>query len=246
MPRGKVMKHMVAGDNLALVIGRQGQVVGSMPWNVAFITDDIIDFNIFYRGGGLVFPLYLYQEDMGQVTKTPNLDPKIYASIKKAIPDISPEKLFDYIYAILHSPTYRARYAEFLKSGFPRIPYPSNPDIFDSLVKKGVALRKLHLMESGLLDDLITTYPEAGNNEVVKPQYDDGKVFINETQYFGNVPMVAWEFYIGGYQPAQKWLKDRKKYILSVDDIMHYQRIIIALVETDSLMKEIDKIYFYP
>jgi hypothetical protein len=69
-----------------------------------------------------------------------------------------------------------------------------------------------------------------------------GKVYINETQYFSNVPEVAWNFYIGGYQPAQKWLKDRKDRELSYDDILHYQKIIVALTETDRIMKELDKI----
>ncbi len=104
-------------------------------------------------------------------------------------------------------------------------------------------------MESDTLNDLLTTYPESGNNEVTaigKNSYRDGNVYINETQYFGNVPQVAWEFYIGGYQPAQKWLKDRKGRELSVDDIMHYQRIIVALTNTDRIMKEIDQIDFLP
>ena len=101
-------------------------------------------------------------------------------------------------------------------------------------------------MESEMLDDLITSYPESGNNEVVKPRHEDGKVWINETQYFGGVPFVAWEFYIGGYQSAQKWLKARKGRTLSVDDIMHYQRVIVALTNTDRIMKEIDEIDFLP
>ena len=117
--------------------------------------------------------------------------------------------------------------------------------MFNVLAKKGAGLRSLHLMESDTLDDLITTYPEAGDNEVQtisKNSYRDGKVWINESQYFSNVPELAWNFYIGGYQPAQKWLKDRKGRTLSVDDIMHYQRIILALTETDRIMKEIDEI----
>lgn len=247
MPRGTVMRHLQAGDNLGLVVGRQGQVVGNMEWNLTYITKDIIDFNVFYRGGGLVFPLYRYDVDFDEIeTRSPNLNPKIYAKIKEAIPDITPESLFDYIYAVLHSPAYRQRYAEFLKSDFPRIPYPTDPGIFHKLAAKGAELRALHLMESEALDHLITTYPVDGDHEVVKPRYEDSKVWINATQYFGNVPKVAWEFYIGGYQPAQKWLKDRKGRNLSVDDIGHYQRVIVALVETDRLMKEIDKINFLP
>ena len=87
---------------------------------------------------------------------------------------------------------------------------------------------------------MITGYPADGNNKVTKARYLDGNVYINDTQHFSNVPKVAWEFYIGGYQPCQKWLKDRKDRELSYEDILHYQKIVVALVETDRLMKEID------
>jgi hypothetical protein len=127
-----------------------------------------------------------------------------------------------------------------LKIDFPRVPYPKDAPTFWSLVEKGGAIRALHLLESPLLDTFITTYPESGTNQVGKVRYDNGKVYINETQYFDKVPQIAWEFYIGGYQPAQKWLKDRKDRVLTFEDILHYQKIIIALTETDRLMKEID------
>jgi predicted helicase len=192
-------------------------------------------------------PLYRYESLMdGVEQKVPNFDPKIYAAIKKAIPDVTPESLFDYIYGVLHAPAYRERYAEFLKSDFPRIPYPHNVKIFNALAEQGAKLRGLHLMESPALDIPITTYPIDGDHEVTKPRFEGGNVYINDTQYFGNVPEVAWTFYIGGYQPAQKWLKDRKGRTLSIDDIMHYQRIIIALRNTASIMQDIDKIDFLP
>ena len=239
-----VMGHMTR-DNIALCAMRQ---FSDNDFTFAFVSKGLIDNRVFYstRGRANLFPLYLYKDDMGIETKVPNLDPKIFATIKSSIPDVTPEGLFDYIYAVLHSPTYRERYAEFLKIDFPRIPYPDDPAIFHALAEKGAALRALHLMESDTLDDLITTYPQSGDNEVIKPRYEDGDVWINESQYFGSVPEVAWNFYIGGYQPAQKWLKDRKGRTLDVDDIIHYQRIIVALVETDKIMREIDTIEFLP
>ena len=97
-------------------------------------------------------------------------------------------------------------------------------------------------MESPVVEQYITQYPIDGDNVVRKAKYENGKVYINETQYFDSVPQVAWEFYIGGYQPAQKWLKDRKDRKLEFDDILHYQKIVVALTETDRLMKEIDKV----
>jgi predicted helicase len=154
---------------------------------------------------------------------------------------------------VLHSPTYREKYKEFLKIDFPRVPYPKDQDTFWQLVQLGGELRQIHLLESPTVGKYITGYPEDGNNVVTKPNFEKqpltealevtvGHVYINDTQYFSNVPEVAWNFYIGGYQPAQKWLKDRKDRELSYEDILHYQKIIVALTETDRLMKEIDLI----
>jgi Type ISP C-terminal specificity domain len=122
---------------------------------------------------------------------------------------------------------------------------------FETLIGLGSQLRQIHLLESQLTDNYIIKYPIDEDNIVVKPKlhltgFENlsglGNVYINETQYFENVPEVAWNFYIGGYQPAQKWLKDRKDRELSTEDIFHYQKIIVALSETDRLMKEIDEI----
>jgi very-short-patch-repair endonuclease len=154
----------------------------------------------------------------------------------------TPSDILDYIYAVLHSPTYREKYKEFLKIDFPRVPYPKDKATFWKLVKLGGEIRQVHLLESPAVENYITQYPEDGRNVVVKPKYTSGKVYINDTQYFDNVPQIAWDFYIGGYQPAQKWLKDRKGRTLEYDEISHYQKIIVALTETDRLMKEIDRV----
>ena len=154
----------------------------------------------------------------------------------------APIDLLDYIYAVLHSPTYREKYKEFLKIEFPRVPAPLDRVEFMQLVKLGGELRQIHLLESSTVEKYITQYPEDGDNIVTKPVYKNGNVYINEDQHFANVPEVAWNFYIGGYQPAQKWLKDRKGRELNYDDILHYQKMVVALNETDRIMKEIDKI----
>ena len=173
----------------------------------------------------------------------------------------APIDLLDYIYAVLHSPAYREKYKEFLKIDFPRVPYPKDVTSFWQLVKLGGQIRQIHLLESPVVENYITQYPIDGDNTVTKikieenyelvdgacitmidPVYKMGRVYINDTQFFQMVPLNAWEFYIGGYQPAQKWLKDRKGRTLEFDDILHYQKIIVALTETDRLMKEIDKI----
>lgn len=211
-------------------------------------------------GSAPIFPLYLYPETNGQQTieqtteRSPNLNPEIVNQIAEKLGltftneketntnTFAPIDILDYIYAVLHSPTYREKYKEFLKIDFPRVPYPTNQETFWQMVKLGGDLRQIHLLESPVVDKYITQYPVSGNNEVTKITYTEGKVYINETQYFNNVPEVAWNFYIGGYQPAQKWLKDRKGRKLEFEDILHYQKIIVALTETDRLMKEIDEI----
>ena len=174
----------------------------------------------------------------------------------------TPLDILDYIYAVLHSPAYRDKYKEFLKIDFPRVPYPTNAASFWKLVELGGQLRQLHLLESPEVEKPITKYPVGGDNVVTKitfntyiydPEIPDkdgnisypdylGTVYINDTQYFADVPTSAWEFYIGGYQPAQKWLKDRKGRTLEFEDILHYQKIIVALAATARLMKEIDAV----
>ncbi len=165
----------------------------------------------------------------------------------------APIDLLDYIYGVLHSPTYREKYKEFLKIDFPRVPYPEDADTFWQLVNLGSQLREIHLLESPTVDNFITSYPMEGTNEIttaiarkdwqiIDKENQLGRIWINDTQYFDNIPLTAWEFYIGGYQPAQKWLKDRRDRTLGFDDILHYQRVIVALFETDKLMREIDLI----
>ena len=122
------------------------------------------------------------------------------------------------------------------------MPYPKDAVSFKELVNIGAELRLLHLLESPKVNKFITTYPVAGSDTIEKLIYKDGNVYINKDQYFGNVPESTWNFYIGGYQPAQKWLKDRKGRTLTNEDIEHYQKMIVALSETDRIMKEIDKI----
>jgi predicted helicase len=279
-PRAEVMQHFTKGKNVGLIIGRQGQAVGSMTWNLSFITNSMTDLNLYYRGGGTTYPLYVYPEANGQQTigqkseRTPNLNTEIvkliaeklglaFTTEKEITKDtFAPIDILDYVYAVLHSPTYREKYKEFLKIDFPRVPYPKDKDTFWQLVKLGGEIREIHLLESPTVEKYKTKYPVDGDNKVSKIKfipyiytnevpdengnfnYPDylGSVYINETQYFADVPTSAWEFYIGGYQPAQKWLKDRKERTLEFDDILHYQKIIVALTETNRLMNEINKI----
>lgn len=263
--RFEVMKHFLY-PNVGLIIPRQT----TQDYRHSFISNKIIGGNITASaklfGTGCLFPLYIYPPTTGQQTidqtyvRTPNLNLEIVERIGNGIgmwfaperPDYNkqteetnmfyPIDILDYIYAVLHSPKYREKYKEFLKIDFPRVPYPKDQRNFWKLVELGTELREIHLLSSLKVSKYITHYPVDGSNVVNKVKYEEGKVFINETQYFDLVPEVSWTFYIGGYQPAQKWLKDRKGRTLDVDDILHYQKIIVALFETDRIMKEIDKI----
>jgi len=227
------MDHLYyANDNIALLVAKQSKNT------LAFLSNDIVSKHAL-TDSTYTLPLYLYTKDGA---RTSNLNKEIVDEFEKIVDKTPLENIFDYIYACLYSPSYREKYKEFLKIDFPRVPYPKNAVQFKELVEKGRELRKLHLMESSLLNKLITTYPEAGDDKVEKIEYHDGKVYINASQYFGNVSEIAWNFYIGGYQPAQKWLKDRKGRILTSEEIEHYQKIIVVLVETNRIMKEIDGI----
>jgi len=265
-PRSQVMNHIADKQNISMIIGRQGQAIGDGEWNIIHISNRCVDSNIFYRGRGTVFPIYIYQLNFEQQSneqspeRTPNLNDEIVkqiavklgltftnekdtsTSLSGSPTTFAPIDILDYMYAVLHSPTYREKYKEFLKIDFPRVPYPKDQDTFWQLVDLGSQMRQIHLLESPRIEKYITQYPIDGDNVVTKPKFQDSKVYINETQYFNFVPLMVWGFSIGGYQPAQKWLKDRKGKVLEFEDIQHYQKIIVALSETIRIMEEIDKI----
>lgn len=187
-----------------------------------------------------VFPLYLYTNEFGKETKVANLNDEEWQKFNNAIGRVAPpEELLAYIYAVLHSPSYRERYKEFLKVDFPRIPLPTSESEFVRLVQIGHQLIDLHMMRNTQSWKCDTTFPEPGSQQIDMLKWKDKKVWINKQQYFGNVPEEVWDFYIGGYQPAQKWLKDRKGRTLVFDDIKHYLYIIHALAETIKLMQKI-------
>ena len=254
-PRYSVMSHLSKGI-YGLSFTRS--IPANQEFNHVMAVNQIMDIHII-GGQSYVAPLYLYENDSEQKSfftqnRKPNLNMDIVKSLETTLGlSFTPEKentegtfapidILDYIYGVLHSNKYRTKYKEFLKIDFPRIPYPASADYFFKIAKLGKELREIHLMEAPEVKEYITSYGVSGDNEVIKPEYKDNKVYINRTQYFDNVPEVAWNFYIGGYQPAQKWLKDRKGRILSYDEILHYQKIIKALVLTNDIMQQIDGI----
>lgn len=241
-PRHEVMRHFVGVKNLGLLTSKG---VKDRRFAHVFVTTHISE-AIFLSGttgsNAMNFPLYLYPspQDLDQSRRI-NYDSALYAKLQTLADDPvrgSPDEVavFDYIYGTLHSPSYRQTYAEFLKIDFPRIPWPTSPANFWTVSDLGGHLRRLHLMEPAAI--VSTPYPFKGEGSGLVDQirYANGQVWINATQYFDAIPAMAWDFFIGGYQPAQKWLKDRKGKLLSFDDIKHYQRILKILAETDRIM----------
>lgn len=264
MPRSEVMRHFLAGPNLGLSFNRN--IEQRRPFTDVFVFDRLIQHHsLSNKEVNNIAPLYLYPgEGAGRI---PNLVDEHVREFESRLSltfvgdgeysrssSFSALDVFDYVYAVLHSPTYRTNFYEFLKTDYPKVPYP-NPDTFWPLVDLGGRLRDLHLLDSALLDDTNSTYPVEGDNRVTRKMTktsrgyeqtnsETGRVWINDSQYFDNVPLIAWEFHIGGYQPAQKWLKDRNGMELSFNDIRHYQSIIAALMETHRLMHEVDSLLY--
>lgn len=237
--RTETMEHLVNQENISLVAMRQA--TDSSLYNQVIVTTAAVDNRYMYSGKGITIqmPLYLYGQDGN---KKPNLDSEIVKKIETVVGGSAPEDIFDYIYAVLHSPTYREKYNEFLKSDFPRVPYPENKEKFWKLVALGRHLRELHLLTHPTIQNSITTFSIAGTDIVGKTTYKNNRVYINDTQYWEGVPKAVWEFYIGGYQPAQKYLKDRKGKKLSSAEFENYEKMIVSLTETIKIMKEIDKV----
>jgi predicted helicase len=250
--RKEVMRNMLH-ENLALCIGRAGHVVGAeKPWNVVFCAECIEDLNLFYRGGNVNFPLYLYpDEDLynnsnRKYEREVNIDLKVFDTLKKTYgKQPKPEEILYYVYSVLYSNAYRKNYAEFLKSDFPRIPFCTDYTLFKRLAKLGGELIDLHLMKSKNLDRPVARFEGKGDNLVEDVKYDEKKklVWINAGRHFGPIARDVWEYQIGGYQVMAKWLKDRKGQRLQLDDIKHYCRIATAIKQTISIQKRIDKIY---
>lgn len=266
-PCQKVMRQMLAGKILGLITTRSIGI--GRGWEHVFCTSSIIQHHtVSLKEVNYLFPLYTYEippsnpllsrnrKEPEVPIPRPNLSPEFLEDISGKLgmtfvsegrgdlkKTFTPEDVFHYLYAILHSPTYRSRYAGFLKIDFPRIPLTSNPKLFGSLGSLGEELVSIHLLEKDL--SLSTTFPIPGENIVESVRYElenKGQVWINATQYFEGIPPDVWSFHIGGYQVCQKWLKDRKGRALGYQDLIHYQKTVAALSETAKIQSQIDEV----
>ncbi len=261
-PRKELLEHVVDKENLCIGLGRQGSAVNDPIWSLISVARIPIDANIFRRGGITIFPLSIYRKN-GEDVATEfqyNFASEFLEKIAnrvglKLLPQdkgdlqqtFGLEDIFNYMYAIFHSPAYRKRYADFLKNDFPRLPLTSNVDLFRELCTIGNRLVRLHLMEE--TGEPLPIFPRMGSNVVDVARYTEpgagsekGRIWINKAQYFEEVALEIWQLRIGGYQVCQKWLKDRKGRVLSGEDVEHYKCLVASLGETLTLMKMIDRV----
>lgn len=272
MPRPEVMAHMNVGPNVALVTTRQTRE----PWDALCTRSMAGHKSCAAYDINSLFPLYLYPRASDSSNgslhseRSANLAPAFIDDISRRIgltyvPDgtgdlqttFGPEDVFHYIYAVLHSPAYRSRYAELLKGDFPRVQLTGELGLFRTMCSLGAELAALHLLESPLVSDHVIAYPLPGDDTVASgfPRYrppgepepgtgvslGEGRVYINPRQYFTPVGVDIWRFRIGGYQVCEKWLKDRRGRELAYEDQLHYKKVLVAIRETIRLMHEIDR-----
>ena len=250
-PRREVTRHMVAGENLGLCTSR-GHEIGR-GWEHVFCCNQIIDHHIVsLKEVNYLLPLYRYPTPEGERTRKGELfeETEPFENLTKNFRTFvdkeykhhySPEDIFGYIYAVLHSPAYRAKYLEFLKSDFPCIPFVDNSKTFEALSALGWELVQVHLLKS--VPQKLKVDISPGNFKVEKPTYNDQsqRLNINKTQYFTPVPQDVWDFHIGGYQVLNQYLKARKGRTLSLDEIQNVQDIVNVLRFTIDQMQRIDK-----
>ena len=264
MPRPTISRHLLTGQNLALCVCR---VVKSPVWQHALITDKITESSyISNRTSEVchVFPLYLYpdpEELELAADRSLNFKPGFLKTFSERLvlpqtapsglpAGVSPEEILAYLYAILYSPTYRERYSDFLKHGYPRIPLPRDVEHFRKLSALGGELIDWHLLKASQPQMASTgsgrqprhRFEGEGEGVVSQVQYVDGSVWINPTQYFTAVPLYVWDYEVGAHQVCEKWLKDRRGSALSRDEVRQYRNILVAVAETLQLMEEIDEL----
>jgi predicted helicase len=188
--------------------------------------------------------LFSQHESGGE--RVPNIAPKVIEALKAAFKkQPTPEEIFYYIYAVLYSNAYRKKYAEFLKTDFPRAPFTKDYKLFNKLAENGEELVELHLLKSKKLIKPIARCEGSGDLRVVKLSYDakEKRVYINPEKYFAGVPPEVWGYHIGGYQVSEKWLKDRKGKGLSSEQVAHYTKVVTAIAETISIQRFLDDLF---
>ena len=244
--RERVMCHLLV-ENVALTTSRQSGVIGATEFDAATVVNRPVDFNYYRRGGEYVFPVYLTATDVGQdsAVQRENLSSEFREFIDSEYEHhYTPEEILGYVYAVLHAPTYRTRYAEFLRTEFPRVPFPDAANDFEALSELGWALIQAHLLRE-LPRRGLAAYHGRGDHTVEAVRYAPAEqaIAINNTQSFKPVPRAVWVFHIGGYQVLHKYLKSRRGRVLSLDEINHVGAVAESLAFTIDQMARIDEAY---
>jgi predicted helicase len=237
-PRRAVSDAMLK-QNLAIISNRSQEIPGDWS-NVLVLRHPATHHTVSNKEVNTVFPIYA--DGLGS---NENFSPdfRVFIDSRYEHPHI-PEEIVGYIYAILHAPTYRTRYAEFLRIDFPRIPFPDSAEDFEKLSLLGWALVQAHLLRELPRRGLAAYRGKGGGTvEAVRYSAEEQAVMINMTQFFKPVPQAVWDFHIGGYQVLDKYLKSRKGRVLSLDEINHVFAIADSLAFTIEQMARIDEAY---
>ena len=247
--RASLMDSFYNKGNIGIVFLRQ---IVDNEWKHIIACQNVVESALVSnktKEWGYIAPLYMYSQSTGlfaasHAEKVENFQ----TSFRKLIDDkysktYTPEQIYGYIYAVLHSPTYRTKYFEFLKIDFPRIPFADSSETFEVISELGWQLAQTHLLKqvpSGNVYSTMGIYSGNGDNIVLKPEYLDNKLHINKTQYFDNVPAEIYNFHIGCYQVLDKYIKDRKGRTLTLPEITNIESIIKVLSFTIKQMEQID------
>ena len=257
-PRSEVMRHMLAGENLALITPKRVEHVGN--WQHAFITVFSSEHvSVSLKTIDYHFPLYFYPSTVPKdlfahhesAERKPNLNTELVTALAKAHGrQPSPEAIFHYVYAVLHAPSYRNKYVQFLRADFPRIPFTTDKDLFDKLAGLGSRLVALHLLESPELDPPTCRFDGEGDTKVARTKARgfryapaEQRMHVNRTHYFSPLSPEVYQYRIGGYQVCEKWLKDRKERRLHTTDIRTYCRMVTAIERTITIQQRLDIAY---
>ena len=249
--RERIMRHMFH-ENIAINVIRKMDIGGE--WSHVLASDRPISHHaVSSKEVNFIFPAYLYDEVAGngpaEVEKLPRAHENLSLAFRAFLDarydhHYTPEEILGYIYAVLHAPGYRSRYAEILRIDFPRIPFAEAKTDFDALAKLGSALVGAHLLRLALPRNL-AVYHGKGNHQIEAMRYSpqEQAIWINKTQNFSPVPEDVWNFHIGGYQVLDKYLKSRKARTLSLDEIDHVSAVAGVLAFTIAQMAMIDTAY---
>ncbi|EFS9253887.1 N-6 DNA methylase [Campylobacter upsaliensis] len=240
-PRYKIMQHFLGGENLGLCFEK-----GINANNVAFISNKIMDGH--YIGSRTyIAPLYLYDIN----GKTPNFTPEFlaYKEKHKILKDKSEEQILAFIYANLYNPKYRSKYLEYLKIGFPKVSFEVSVKEFERFERLGSELIKLHLMQEipqDEIDFIFLKESKKPNFKIAKYQekerFVENKIILNEDLAISPIGAEIWNYTIGGYQVLKQWLKYRKDYVCTKEELEHLLKICKILKKTIEIQGKLSEI----